>query len=313
MSKSQQSLGQYATINGLRIYYEVHGSGQPVVLLHGGVGGIEMFGPNVAALARTRKVVAVDLEGRGFTADLDRPLRYEQMADDVAGLITQLALGTPDLLGYSLAGGVAFQIAVRHADVVRKLVLLSAAFARAAFYPEILQPFAGMGPDTGRFMAQSSLARSYPAKDWGRLFAKLGELQRRDYDWSDQVAAMSRYQSRSRASPAAADARGNCQRSEDKHEPASRYPGDRSTLNGLAVGHTQDRANMEHVSPLQQPQQAEEHRHHAQHDPREAPPVHDNLLGLPPQIGFNCASLPTATQTQFSLPKALYDAMLKGD
>ena len=112
------------------------------------------------------------------------------MADDVAGLIRQLGLDTPDVLGYSLGGGVAFQIAVRHPDLVRKLVLVSAAFAHAAFYPEILEAFDRMGPETGRFMAQSPLAKLYPARDWARLFGKLGELQRRDYDWSDQVAAI---------------------------------------------------------------------------------------------------------------------------
>jgi pimeloyl-ACP methyl ester carboxylesterase len=190
MPGNQTTQGRFATVNGLRIYYEIHGAGEPIVLLHGGVGGIEMFGPNVQALARTRKVVAVDLEGHGFSGDLDRPLRYEQMADDVAALIGQLGLGTTDVLGYSLGGGVALQIGARHPELVRKLVLVSTTFTRAAFYPEIRQAFDHMGPETGRFMAQSPLAKLYPDRDWGRLFGRIGELQRQEYDWSEEVRAI---------------------------------------------------------------------------------------------------------------------------
>src|SRR5205814_5275454 len=95
------------------------------VLLHGGVGGIDMFGPNLGALAQDRRIVAVDLQGHGRTADIDRPLRYELMADDVAGLLKQLGVGKTDSMGYSLGGGVAFQTAIRHPDVVRKLVVVS--------------------------------------------------------------------------------------------------------------------------------------------------------------------------------------------
>ncbi len=190
MSRERETPGRYAEVNGLRVYYEIHGAGEPLVMLHGGAGGIEMFGPNVETLARKRRVIAVDLEGHGLSADLDRPLRYEQMADDVAALVHQLGLARADLLGYSLGGGVAFQLAVRHPELVRKLVLVSSAFAHAAFYPEILAAFEHMGPETGQYMAQSPLGKLYPGKDWGRLFARLGELQRRDYDWSDQVPAL---------------------------------------------------------------------------------------------------------------------------
>lgn len=182
--------GRYAKVNGLKIYYEIHGDGRPLVLLHGGMGGMEMFGPNVAAFARKRRVIAVDLEGHGRTAELDRPLRYERMADDIAGLVAELDLGTSDVLGYSLGGGVALQLAIRHPDVVSRLVVVSAPFAHAAFYPEILQSFDRMGPEMGDLMAQSPLASLYPGKDWGRLFARVGELLRQDYDWSEQVRAI---------------------------------------------------------------------------------------------------------------------------
>jgi pimeloyl-ACP methyl ester carboxylesterase len=186
------SRGNYATVNGLRIYYELHGptagTSPPVILLHGGVGGIEMFGPNLSALARSRRVIAVDLESHGLTADLDRPLRCEQMADDIAALVEHLGIQKVDLMGYSLGGGVALQTTIRRPEIVRRLVVVSAPFRRSAFYPEVLAAFDHMGPAAGAMMKQSPLARLYPDVDWSRLFGKIGELQRRDYDWSAEIA-----------------------------------------------------------------------------------------------------------------------------
>src|SRR5215831_4168297 len=113
--------GQYASVNGLKIYYEVSGTGQPLLLLHGGLGGTVEFAQLLPLLAKNRKVFVVELQGHGHTADIDRPLSYEQMADDIAALIQQLGLDKADILGYSLGGGVALQTAIRHPDVVRKL------------------------------------------------------------------------------------------------------------------------------------------------------------------------------------------------
>src|SRR5215831_2798222 len=91
----------YAPVNGIRLYYEVHGTGQPVVLLHGGLGAIEMFGDVLALLAQDHQVIAVDLQGHGRTADVDRPMRFESMADDIAALIHYLGLQNADVMGYS--------------------------------------------------------------------------------------------------------------------------------------------------------------------------------------------------------------------
>jgi pimeloyl-ACP methyl ester carboxylesterase len=182
----------YATVNGLRIYYEIHGAdattNPPLVLLHGGVGGIEMFGPNLSALAGSHRVIAVDLESHGRTADLDRPLRYEQMADDVAGLIEHLGLRAVDVMGYSLGGGVALQMTIRHPDIVRRLVVVAAPHKRSAYYPAVLGAFEQLGPAAATGMKRSPLATRYPDVDWGRLFGKIGELQRRDYDWSSEIS-----------------------------------------------------------------------------------------------------------------------------
>lgn len=180
----------FAPVNGLKLYYEIHGSGEPLVLLHGGVGGIEMFGPNLEAFAATRKVIAVNLQAHGHTADIDRPLRYELMGDDIAALIRFLDLEKVDLMGYSLGGGAALQTTFRHPEVVRKLVIVSTTFKRDGWHTESLQGFDQMGPETGSMLKQSPLAQLYPKVNWEALFGKLGELLRRDYDWTEDVVAI---------------------------------------------------------------------------------------------------------------------------
>jgi pimeloyl-ACP methyl ester carboxylesterase len=180
----------YAPVNGLNLYYEIRGTGEPLILLHGGVVGITMFGPNLAALAEKRRVIAVELQGHGHTADIDRPMGYEAMADDIAALIKHLKIERTDVMGYSLGGGVALQTAIRHPELVRKLVVVSAPFRRDGFYPEVLAAMAQMGPAAGEGMKQSPLAQLYPNVNWARLFTKLGDLLRKDYDWAKEVASI---------------------------------------------------------------------------------------------------------------------------
>jgi pimeloyl-ACP methyl ester carboxylesterase len=123
---SEERGGAYAEVNGLNLYYEVHGEGEHLILLHGGVGAIEMFGEVLPLLAEGRQVIGVDLQAHGRTADIDRPMTYEAMADDVAALIEHLGVGEANVMGYSLGGGVALQTAIRHPEAVRKAVLVSA-------------------------------------------------------------------------------------------------------------------------------------------------------------------------------------------
>jgi len=182
--------GRYADVNGLRLYFEVHGTGEPLVLLHGGVAGLAMLGTILPALAATRRVIAVELQGHGRTADVDRPLRYETMADDSAALLVHLGIERADVMGYSLGGGVALQTAFRHPDRVRRLVVASTVYARSGWYPEVLAEFDRMGPKTAAGLEQSPLSQLYPDVSWPALFAKIGALQRQDYDWSRQVAAL---------------------------------------------------------------------------------------------------------------------------
>ena len=110
--------GEYASVNGIDLYYETHGSGRPLVLLHGGLGSGEMFGPVLPSFAEHHQVILVDLQGHGRTADIDRPIDIRLMADDVAALIEHLGLDDADVVGYSLGGGVALQTAIRHPDKV---------------------------------------------------------------------------------------------------------------------------------------------------------------------------------------------------
>ena len=108
-----QGTGHYAEVNGLHLYFETHGAGRPLILLHGGLGSGEMFGPILPALSERHQVIAPDLQGHGRTADIDRPIDVRLMADDIAALIEHLGLNTPDVVGYSLGGGVAMQTAIK--------------------------------------------------------------------------------------------------------------------------------------------------------------------------------------------------------
>ena len=182
----------YADVNGIKLYYEIHGAGRPLVLLHGGLGALEMFGPNLPALANGRQVIAVDLQGHGRTADIDRPLSLEAMADDIAALIRSLELDRPDILGYSLGGGVALQTAVRHREVVGRLVLVSTPFRRTAFYPDILVQQGHVNAGAADALRPTPMYELYSAtaprvEDWPRLLDKIGALMKKDYDYADQI------------------------------------------------------------------------------------------------------------------------------
>jgi pimeloyl-ACP methyl ester carboxylesterase len=183
----------YAPVNGLNLYYEVHGTGEPMILLHGGLGSTEMLGDVLTSLAKTRQVIAPDLQAHGRTADINRPLSFEAMADDIAGLLQYLGIRQADIMGYSLGGAVALQTTIRHPELVRKLVVVSEACKRSAFHPEVLAAMAGMGPDVAELMKPSQIYQVYSRiaprpQDWPALLAKLGELMRKDFDWSRDVA-----------------------------------------------------------------------------------------------------------------------------
>jgi pimeloyl-ACP methyl ester carboxylesterase len=150
------------------------------------------MGELVPQLALSRRVIAVELQGHGHTADIERPLRYELMADDIAALITSLGLEQADLFGYSLGGGVALQTAIRHPEVVRKLALASTAFKRDGWYPEDLAAMSAMSAEAfaGTPIHDAYLATSPVPEAWPTLVAKVRQLVTSDYDWTAGVAAL---------------------------------------------------------------------------------------------------------------------------
>jgi pimeloyl-ACP methyl ester carboxylesterase len=187
--------GRYADVNGIKLYYEIHGSGRPLILLHGGLGALEMFGPNLPALAQGRQVIAVDLQGHGRTADIDRPLSVELMGDDIAALIKHLGLQRPDLMGYSLGGGVALQTTIRHPEVVGKLVLVSTPIRRNAFYPDILAQQGQVNAAAAEAMKPTPMYQMYVSlapkpEDFPQLLEKIGEAMKKDFDFSKEVAGI---------------------------------------------------------------------------------------------------------------------------
>ena len=183
----------YAAVDGLKMYYEIHGDGQPLVLIHGGLASSGMFDAILPELSKYRKVIAVDLQGHGRTADIDRPLSYEAMADDIATLIHYLKIPSADVMGYSLGGEVALRTAIQHPEVVRNLLIVSATYRRDGWYPEIIAAESHMSAQTAEQMKQTPIYQSYAQiaphpQDWPVLCTKLGELFRHDYDWSGDVA-----------------------------------------------------------------------------------------------------------------------------
>ncbi len=189
---SHNDEGRYAQVNGLSIYYEIHGSGEPLILLPGGFMTIEAMGAIVPALAETRQVIAVELQGHGHTADIDRPLSYEAMADDIAALIGHLGLAQVDLFGYSLGGGVALQTAIRHSEVVRRLALVSTAFKRNGWYPEVLAGMASISVEgfAGTPIHEAYVKTSPNPEAWPTVIEKMRQLLSTDYDWTEGVASL---------------------------------------------------------------------------------------------------------------------------
>jgi pimeloyl-ACP methyl ester carboxylesterase len=187
--------GQYAEVNGINLYYETMGTGRPLILLHGGLGSGEMFGPVRPALAEHHQVIVPDLQGHGRTADIDRPIDIRLMADDIAALIDHLELDKPDLVGYSLGGGVALQTAVKYPEKVRRLVVASAHIWRDAIPPEMLAQQAQVNAGAAEAIKDTPMYRLYQQvaprpEDFPRLLDKMGESMAQDFDFTEEVRSL---------------------------------------------------------------------------------------------------------------------------
>jgi pimeloyl-ACP methyl ester carboxylesterase len=180
----------YADVHGLKMYYEMLGMGQPLVLLHGSLSTIETsFGKLLPFLARSRQVIAIEQQGHGHTADSDRPLSFEQMADDTAALLHQLGVKQADFFGYSMGAGIALQVAIRHPQVVRKQVLASVTYNSSGLYPELLAAFEHSKPeDLDGSPFQQAYQRVAPVPQaWPQLVAKVNQMDRQVQDWPSEV------------------------------------------------------------------------------------------------------------------------------
>ncbi|MBL1074009.1 alpha/beta hydrolase [Nocardia sp. 2] len=190
---SADGTGFYAEIGGNRIYYASQGTGRPLILLHGGLISSEpTFGALVPELAKSRRVITVDLQAHGRTPDFDRPMGFESMADDIAGLIGHLGLGQADVLGYSLGGGVALQIATRHPDQVSALGVVSAPYRSDGWLPEMRAGMAAMDAEAMRStpMYQIYTGVAPDPNGWTALVTKTRQLLVTDYDWTAQLPAV---------------------------------------------------------------------------------------------------------------------------
>ncbi|MEZ5920072.1 MAG: alpha/beta hydrolase [Parvularculaceae bacterium] len=185
----------YANINGLKYYYEISGKGEPLLVLHGGLGSIHMFGMALPALAEHHQIIAVDLHGHGRTQLGKRDISYADQGADMAALVSSLGYDQVDVVGYSFGGGVAFQFAVQNAAMVRRLVLVSTPMAQDGFFPEMLPQQAKVGAAMLPTMKETPMYSSYVAvapnpDEFPRLLDQMGALMREPYDWTADVAKL---------------------------------------------------------------------------------------------------------------------------
>jgi pimeloyl-ACP methyl ester carboxylesterase len=181
----------YAPVNGLRMYYEIHGSGEPLVLLHGGFGTIGLWGPILTSLAAARQVIAVEFQGHGHTADIDRPLRYDQLGEDTAALMRHHGIARADVVGYSMGGNAGLWLAMRYPELVRKLVAISANTRSDAYYPEVYAVVATLSPD---LFAGSPYEAAYrevapTPENWPALVERIKDLNAHAFAWPDEDIA----------------------------------------------------------------------------------------------------------------------------
>jgi pimeloyl-ACP methyl ester carboxylesterase len=184
----------YADVNGIKLYHEVYGQGEPLVLIHGGLTTIDEMQGWVQPLASTRQVIAVEMQGHGRTVDTDRPMSFATLGDDIAALLDCLQIPKADLVGHSFGGAIAIRAAIQHPHKVRRLVVISSPHARSAWYPETQQGMSQVGAGLAENMMQTPTGKF--SKQWPdpqrfpQFLDKIGKLMSLDYDWSTDIARL---------------------------------------------------------------------------------------------------------------------------
>jgi pimeloyl-ACP methyl ester carboxylesterase len=184
----------YADVNGIRLYHEIYGQGEPLVLIHGGLTTISEMQEWVQFLANTRQVIAIEMQGHGRTPDTDRPMSFATMGNDIAALLNHLKIPKADVVGHSFGGGIAIRTAIQHPDKVRRLVVISSPHARSAWYPETQEGMSQVGAGLAETMMQTPTGRF--SKQWAepqrfpRFLDKMGKMMGEDYDWSADIAKL---------------------------------------------------------------------------------------------------------------------------
>jgi pimeloyl-ACP methyl ester carboxylesterase len=189
------SSGYAASSEGLRIYYEIHGEGAPIVVMGGGLTDISSMAMTIGPLARERRVIAIDLEGHGRTALRDTPMSHERNGDDVAAVLKHLGIATADVAGYSHGGDAAIRMAIQHPRMVRNLIVISTAFEKDGWYPEAIKGMESVGAAQAEQMKQTPIYTRYakisPHPEKFPLFLdRMGDLMRKDYDWREEIKAL---------------------------------------------------------------------------------------------------------------------------
>src|ERR1700731_1910485 len=183
-----------ADVNGIKLYHEIYGQGEPLVLIHGGlmtIGEMQEWGQ---PLANTRRVIAVEMQGHGRTSDTDRPMSLATMGDDIAALLNHLKIPKADVVGHSFGGAIAIRAAIQHPDKVRRLVVISSPHARSAWYPETQEGMSQVGAGLAENMMQTptgQLSQQWPEPQrFPQFLDKLGKMMSEDYDWSADIARL---------------------------------------------------------------------------------------------------------------------------
>ena len=186
----------YVSANDIEYYYEIHGEGEPLLLLHGGLGSADMFEPILPILTENRQVIGVDLHGHGRTELGDRPISYVDMGEDMAALLEELGYEQVDVMGYSMGGGVALRLAIQNPGIVRRLVVVSSGFAHPdGVYPELIPQQKMVGAQMAEAMKGTPMYESYiklapNPEDFPKLLDRIGELMSRSFNWSEDIKGL---------------------------------------------------------------------------------------------------------------------------